>query len=443
MTLFNEYQLWLRSLLVNKYGLFSSLIGPAAAHGFESIHSCSFGEANIGRLLGGGSPMGGGASDLVLSKCLARSLGEALERYGSSFYSMANQVIRNRTHSELSGMYDLVPPEHYNLYVDFQYLNSNFPFRPYTTDLRQDWLLADDLLDSKKVPLPISTAHFIADGETKIQSLNSNGTGGGSSVVDARIAAILEFVERDAFCFYWRNRFSGLKVDEGDLREFDEYNLVVEHLRSGGGSLHVIGLCTDLNIPVILCVYFGSGKRGDPLLALSSAAGTSWRSALSRALKEIVQTESYAAYIQEFHQSERETKISPSQIATFEDHIKFYREKSEVAKCKFLVEGDAVRWRDLDGGLEEDSPHLKLNWIVTQIGKAGYRPYTFDFTTRDLVELGFYVCRAYVPGLLQLEHSHPCRYIGGPRILTLGKKLGLCGSERTVSDLNHDPHPFS
>jgi ribosomal protein S12 methylthiotransferase accessory factor len=113
---------------------------------------------------------------------------------------------------------------------------------------------------------------------------DSNGCAAGSTIEDARLAALLEIIERDAAARWWYGRRHRPAVDLASLNG----NGFVEWLRTRKRRSFLFDITSDLGVPVAAAA---SSEVDGSDVVLGFAARPNWNDASSAALTEMVQIE--------------------------------------------------------------------------------------------------------------------------------------------------------
>lgn len=118
---------------------------------------------------------------------------------------------------------------------------------------------------------------------------DSNGCAAGESLDSAKLAAILELVERDALARWWYGRRARPGIRINDVAAFaPEAEGLVSYLRARPRRTLLIDITTDLEIPAYVAVSAAGNGRS---IALGHAAGLSPASVAVSALTEMMQVE--------------------------------------------------------------------------------------------------------------------------------------------------------
>ncbi|AGT10940.1 YcaO-like family protein [Paracoccus aminophilus] len=90
---------------------------------------------------------------------------------------------------------------------------------------------------------------------------------------------------------------------------------------------------------------------------------------------------------------------------------------------------------------EAESPSERLSYIVARLEALGMEPVIVDLTTDELRDLGIWVVRAVIPGLMPMSSVQKGRFLGTPRLYDYPAKAGfgtLCEAQ-----INPLPQPFA
>ena len=167
-------------------------------------------------------------------------------------------------------------------------LNGSFDWRsPASPPTRKiDWLAVDDAFGGKPAYIPADFA-FIGRrqaGDGKAVAIgDSNGCAAGPNADAAKLAAILELVERDATGRWWYGRRLRPPVDPACLR-----GALAEFLAGRARMTRLFDITTDIGIPVIAAA---SAEADGSDVALGFAAGLGADAAATAAVTEMLQME--------------------------------------------------------------------------------------------------------------------------------------------------------
>lgn len=395
-------------------------------------------------------PAGSNSSNFL--KCIQKAKGEALERYASCFCDL-NMIVKNTKQGDLPKGNVLVDLEQTNLFLPWQYNKSGFPYVAWNKELKTDWVPARSILENTSTYLPLSMCHFgNLESSNKLQDNTTNGVAAGSDDYSALLSALLELIERDAFMFYWRSFVKPLKLKFEDLpAEFLKY---CDKLlgTSYSNFLSIFYLPTDFGVPVVMAVIQMDGSDSKPRVTIGACANPLIDQALYRALDECVGIFYYQ--FSRHRQNRFDSFISDQNTANYFDDLLFtFDEHSDIYAFtdmsllfkKWLSGAETIDYsliKGLDWNRELLTSEAQMMKLTSLLKDHGFHVYGIDLTTRDVKAQGLSVWRVVVPGLLQIEATHKYRFLGGNRVLSLGKKIGLTNRLLSPDDLNQFPHPF-
>ncbi|MGZ8782867.1 MAG: YcaO-like family protein [Gaiellaceae bacterium] len=396
------------------------------------------GEELIGLDLGSAHNVGG--SGTSRAGAVGAAVGEAVERYSAAY--IARERLVEATAAELGPA--AVDPATFGLFSAAQYSSPGFPYRPFTSDTRVPWVDGVDLITGETVWLPAELV-FLADvrpgAAGTIGYATSSGLACGTSADDALERALFELLERDAFMLAWRRRLSPPHLDwsgHPELQAIDD-----RCFRPTGVRCVALDLSSLHSLPIVVGVVLAPGSGA--ALGVGAAANARVEDAWSRALAEAFASRSACRKLR-LLDPERRYDNDGSDVAGFDDHIRFYGDDERADQAAFLWESSDVRpVSDVESLPGEASGRRAA--LVARIELAGSRAFAVDVTSPDVAAAGLHVIRAVAPGLAALDAAHPYRFLGAPRLLEpLPQQLSgrdiLTPPVLTTDDLNALPHPF-
>jgi ribosomal protein S12 methylthiotransferase accessory factor len=236
---------------------------------------------------------------------------------------------------------------------------------------------------------------------------DSNGCAAGKTPGDARRAALLELIERDAAGIWWYGRCRRPGVG---LARFDtpELKAALEARRQSGQALHLLDLTHDLRVPVVAAVLLQGGRL----------------SGLGFGCKPSLEAAAVSAYL-ELCQMELSIAIARQRAGREDEPL--------------------LRW--LEGLGVDEQPHLQpansdamlarepvFDDLVQRLLSIGLRTYAVDLTRADI---GIPAVRLFAPGLC---HDKP--RLGHQRLVTVPRALGWREPGFSAADLNQTPLPL-
>lgn len=434
-----------QSLIHNKLSPFRSAVAWPYLAGAQSDSSFTFTfSPTRPEIYGASASIAGGASGCNPRETLVKAMAEACERYAASFVPSA-RTIKAKTFLDLSKNYSLISPENFNLNISEQYAAKDFHFVPYTRELVQDWHLVKNLVQNTETVVPLSMISF-EETTPRIQDVTTSGVAAGESAEFAILNGLLELIERDAFCFYWKTLLAPCVLNKNEISELYLLKPILSSLSPGvWDHIEFVYMPTDINIPTVAVMYFGRDPLREPGFCVSAAASFSLERSIVKALEEFLNIFGYVHRFYEKYDSTLWAHVDPdNRITDFVDHAHYYFNYENAALIRsWILDQSTVpvpQIKDLGKIL---NPADGLQRLSHHLWELGFAPLACDLTTRDVEKLGVHVYRTLVPGLLQMEGPHKHRFLGGRRLYSLGQKLGLIDRDLNIDEINQAPHPFA
>ncbi|MFT3970214.1 MAG: TOMM precursor leader peptide-binding protein [Micropruina sp.] len=362
------------------------------------------------------------------------ALGEALERYASLTWTPDRTVHCAR--DDVPG--ESLDPRELVLYTDED--ADRLGFAGYRDDMALDWVPGRSLVTGGEVWIPFQAATLHGSRWPQAQLLfapTSNGFAAGPTVEFAAAQALLEVIERDAFCIAWAHRLGTRPYAATTLPDADAA-AVAELYRRRGVRIEVQLLPTDGAAYVAMAVGWaaadpaavvGLGASQDPLVAARSAVLEvgQVRPALRGRLRDPEMRERRARLVED-----------PSLVAELEDHDLLYSDADAAGeRMSHLRTSEAVNWvtpPPRGNGLED---------LVTSLAVVAGDVLIVDVTPPDVAALGVRVVKGIVPGFQPIHFGADQARLGHSRLFTAPHRWGLRDAPATRADLNPDPHPLA
>lgn len=335
-------------------------------------------------------------------------LGEAVERY--SLIHQGDEAVVRATQDEVGG----IAPNEILLFSDQQYQNRDRwndthsdlhwvpePFDPHQT---VDWVQATSLSGKERrfVPAALCYMHYHFVVGPKFCAADTNGCAASTSFSEARLAALLELIERDAVAIWWYNRLRRPALDLASIHGIEHEELVTA-FRHQGRSLWVLDVTTDLNVPACVAV---AAKLDGSEPCFGAAAGICYSDAVRKAVAEVAQICFWAG-----------SGEGPEELLCWLRH-------ATVPCNQYLLPNDRCVVPS-DRGY---SPEAALTLCVDRLTAAGIRPLFIDQTRR---ELGTPVVRAVAPGL-----RHFWARLAPGRLYDVPVRMGIRAEVQSETDMN-------
>lgn len=248
---------------------------------------------------------------------------------------------------------------------------------------------------------------------------DSNGCAAGATPEGARLAALLELVERDATGIWWYGRCPRPQLDLSGLEHAD-LDAAITARRRQGQHIGLLDLTHDLGVPVVAAILLDAGGT---LLASGFGCKTIIGHAAASAYLEMCQMEMSVALVKQ-----REAR-APDGAATAEDRrLLRWLSDANVRRLPQLVPADAasVPRSPIAGNLEPT-----FGAIVERLSQARLSAYLVDLQRPDI---GIPAVRMFVPGLCHFKPR-----LGHSRLVEVPKALAWQEPAFAAIDLNQSP----
>ena len=163
------------------------------------------------RMVDEGERIGAGKG-LTDADAIASAIGEATERYCAYQWDEARTWVA--PWADVSDA--AVRPTDLVLYSAEQYARPQWPYTPWNETTRTSWIDGVALPSGRPLAVPASLAYLVNPPprpEDHFTSPTSNGLAAGETPDHARLGALCEVMERDAFLITWMNRLPATELD--------------------------------------------------------------------------------------------------------------------------------------------------------------------------------------------------------------------------------------
>lgn len=382
-----------------------------------------------------GTNLNSGAGVTLLDAAYA-AIGESIERYCSAIVPNDLPIFCSSDFIKKK----IVDTEKFEFYSDEQYRKSNFPFKKFTAHSKVAWTETVCLYSEEKVFIPAACVYlpYFADEsiEENIWAPVSTGLACGKTRENAKLSGLCEVIERDSFMLFWLLGEHADSLDWTDNAELSAF--VSEFYGEQIKYVRLLNITTDIGIPTVLGVF----HKLDEGLLVAAATRTSFIEAAKKTLIELAQGRiTWRKSFEEEKNKNVDNSVSEySNIRTFEDRVNLFMNPSMVSKVDFLFKGSSVKISDLENNLVCGNT---LEDVVKHMYKTGYRCYSKDLTPDCIGQLGFYVYRCLIPGLLEISNDHLWQRIGHSRLRTYYETMKRDKHfDYEPCHINPVPHPF-
>ena len=234
---------------------------------------------------------------------------------------------------------------------------------------------------------------------------DSNGCAAGVTPDAAKLAALLELIERDATGIWWYGRCRRPGLDTARLGQ-PALHAAIEARTQRGQTVHLLDLTHDLRIPVVAAILF----QDEQLLGLGFGCKLTLGAAAVSAYLELCQMELSMAL------AKQRASVEDEQLLRWVKSI-------APSSHPYLTPAGS---NETDAALEPT-----FEDVVQQLLSLGLRTYAIDL---QRAEIGIPAVRLFVPGL--------CHYkprLGHRRLVEVPKMLGWKAQDFDATDFNATP----
>jgi ribosomal protein S12 methylthiotransferase accessory factor len=351
---------------------------------------------------------------------------EAIERYCAISGGKAATIAPFRAVSRQA-----VNPESLPLYSEKQYASQDFPFDRFDPDARLSWVVGKSLSTGEQ-RLVLHDAVYAAPALDNLLTETTSGLAAHRSYQDALASAIMELIERDGFMLHWlyRRMPPVIELSAEELRRFQP---LLGEFKNSGYEIVLVSTTSDLGVPVVLAMAHRRDRVG-PALLVGAGCSLDPHLACEKALREVVG----GLRARRRFDTAASRPLEIDEVLAIRDHAAAYAHPEWLCHAEFL-------WSSQERlGLQDLHPpalaqtRTQLPWLAKIFQMRGLEAIGVDITTPDLAGNGVRVVRAIVPGLQPIGFGRFGLRLGGSRIETGWRSMGLA----SVSQWNTVPHCF-
>jgi ribosomal protein S12 methylthiotransferase accessory factor len=385
------------------------------------------------KLINGGSSVKASKAEAIFA-----ALGETLEREA---FSLTAPDMRASSFSDLQDKgIRALDPESITVFSDEQEAILSGQATRLNRDSKIDWSCFSVAANGEAIYLPFQFNSFWRGKAPLYYYSTTNGNACGQNSMQAKLAATLELIERDAAMLYWWTQNAPLQID---LSSPDEIlQCVCRRFKTILDRVTLFYLPTDLCVGAILAALRTTSGKSNPGYIFGLACKLDPICAIDRALSEVMQI-SYGKAI--------DTNPLPDfgddydqAIFNFPDHMHLYAQNPPKGALEFLFPArpKTIHFSKIPC-LETGDPKKNLALLEQDCKRNGIRLYFKDISPKTAQRAGLFVFRAVSPDLLPIDAIHRFRHLGIPRVYRLPEKLRLKNRPQRFADLNPFPQPIS
>jgi ribosomal protein S12 methylthiotransferase accessory factor len=418
-----------------KLGIAKVLYSLATDPDDFDIHNVFPTVTSLGRLLGHEQPLSphAGGAGIRLEEATNRAMGELVERYAFFAYDGSGAIVASFNELIEQG-HRPVPLESLTYFSLEQHRSKTFPYAKFTETTRVVWLKGTHLLDGLTSYVPDQLVS-LGNSDSPIEMVplfypTSSGCAVATSMEEALFNGLLETIERDAIMIRWYARLPPPILDIDPLDLLPGRPLALH----GGLEIRVHDLTVDGDIPVagVTCIE----RTGRPcFFILGAGAALDIWTAARKALLEVGQGRPFIKYLVKRSEAPGEDAL----FSDFESNLRFYAEPSNARYVEWFLQNSKLSARTFSPMPEAKNPRHNLMDLLDRCESMALTPIAFDMTTQEMLDIGLFACKVFVPELVPLcVPSAP--FLAHPRLVQFNRSPNLESGSMDIPDWI--PHPF-
>jgi ribosomal protein S12 methylthiotransferase accessory factor len=204
-------------------------------------------------------------------------------------------------------------------------------------------------------------------------------------------------------------------------------------------GFYINDITTDIPVPVIFGLLIDEHNEG-----LAVAVGASANlDAEGAALKALLEAAQGRLWLKSMKRSDtRVYREDFADIEYFEDHVRLFGSLNSVPYVNFLTRTPADKDIHSVRTLQAVDTAQDLTGCVNVLAAKGFDVIAVNLTQPDVENLGFYVAKVRVPGLVDINPNHNYPHLGGKRLYTVPRVLGYYDRNIREHEMTSIPHPF-
>jgi thiazole/oxazole-forming peptide maturase SagD family component len=352
-------------------------------------------------------------------KAIASACGEALERY---IFALSSDFVEDLPILEADD----------SISADFVF---NLPFLLPKAISRNAW--CEQAVKSARRVLP--AIKITNDGQQKETELpvefltpdasvnlfqTTNGMACGTSLEDAIDRGLREVIERDALMLVWLYKTGGIFLNPETVLPRD-YLEQIQRMEYRGIKTIIRDISTDFGYRVVLAIVGHFPQNGAPIFAFGAGAAIDILDAAKHAFREACL--GWKGVSWRVGLNARRASFSEGEDAlprSFAEHSELYFEPEMVSEVSFLFEQNSQ-------AINSQFP-MASSQLLKDI-------YVLNLTTPDVREMGAYVVKVILPGLVPFYFAD----LGSDQLAASRLPTKLGGAMVTCDrNLNTLPHPW-
>jgi len=383
--------------------------------------------------------LAGGGSVESDEAALYAALGEALERY--LWFTQRDYFKKPRcaTVSEISRYGNFIAPERFVSFTEAQ--RGKSPHLHLDPNVKYLWIQGVSLVHEKKVYVPAQTAsaavhpHNREHREPLIRQQTTIGTATWPTKLGARLAGILEIIEREAYMVMWFNQLTLPRIALEPLRQKNSaLHTVLERCERYRLRAHAVKMITDAPTHAI-CAIVEDMSDLAPRFSFGLKAHRSLSLAVERALLEALRGR------RTFRSRGKERSAWDSSMPIEKiGHIErtfYWALPQHAPRLSFLVGGKEIEAKEAEWENDSDQAHFER--LIAWCRDKGYECVSVSAGTSAANPTRWHVETVIMPGLQPAHLNESLRHLGGARLRAIPEQFGYTPLPEPFVDA---PHPY-
>lgn len=291
------------------------------------------------------------------------------------------------SYNNLSLKYDVIHPNH----LGYHWANNDL--LNFSNDMDSEWVISHSLYSNEKKLTPLQFSHYNTNIiTTRFIEGNSNGCALGTSLSEACLFGLLEFIERDTFIGYWYfNEFGITEVNSSGVKYIEQYRA---YMGAKGYNLQFFYLKNITGLYTIWCLARNKKNAG-----IYSVSGLACKFSLKEAIKSSFEEACGVLHAREKEKylnekiKEVENVSNIEEISTI-DSIIYYYSSEKMVKEKLeldLLNVKKINYENLkQSSLYSDSIEGDLKKLLSVVKKRYSDVIYADLTPGFLTDYNFF-----------------------------------------------------
>ena len=383
--------------------------------------------------------LAGGGSVESDEAALYAAFGEALERY--LWFTQRDYFKKPRyaTASKISRFGNFIAPERFVSFTEAQ--REKNPHLRLNPNVEYLWIQGVSLVHEKKVYLPAQTAsaavhpHNQDHREPLIRQQTTIGTATWPTKLGARLAGILEIIEREAYMVMWFNQLTLPRIALEPLRQKNgALDIVLERCERYRLRVHAVKMITDAPTHAV-CAVVEDVSDLAPRFSFGLKAHRSLSLAVERALLEALRAR------RTFRSREEERNAwDPTMPIGKIGHIErtfYWALPQHAPRLSFLVEGKTIETKEAQWENDSDQAHFER--LIVWCRNKGYECVSVSAGTSAANPTRWHVETVVMPDIQPTHLHESLRHLSGVRLKAIPEQFGYTILPEPFVE---SPHPY-